>query len=84
MFHGPVRQIRSSAFLDRRFLVLRTAVLEVEDGELAVDIYVDYVGFQADAVPAVGDVISGTLWLQGCLADAGTGRELVSVPEKTP
>jgi hypothetical protein len=67
MFQGLVRSIRSTSFLDRPFLVFRTAVRDLDGDELAVDVYVDRARFHSRTVPTAGDMISGTLWLQGCL-----------------
>ncbi|MEX2263087.1 MAG: hypothetical protein WD696_14120 [Bryobacteraceae bacterium] len=68
-FRGAVRSIRNTDFLDRPFLVFRTAVVGLDGDDLAVDIYVDRARFQKRAVPAAGDMVSGRLWLQGCLAE---------------
>jgi hypothetical protein len=70
-FQGPVRMIQSATFLDRPFLVFRTAVVDFQGGDLAVDIYMDRTRFLTRAIPTVGDVVSGTLWLQGCLVEGG-------------
>lgn len=47
----------------------RVRVVDLDGDDLAVEIYVDRSLFQAQPAPAVGDVISRTLWLQGCLAE---------------
>lgn len=70
-FQGIVRTLRKTDFLDRPFLVFRTAVLDLATGDLEIDIYVDRARFQSRAIPTAGDMASGTLWLQGCLAEAG-------------
>ncbi|HYW44832.1 MAG TPA: hypothetical protein VE959_18365 [Bryobacteraceae bacterium] len=71
VFQGPVRTIRKTDFLDRPFLVFRTAVVDLDGDDLAVDIYVDRARFRSRTVPTAGDMVSGTLWLQGCLEDSG-------------
>jgi hypothetical protein len=73
IFQGPVRAIRSAAFLDRPFLIFRTAVLDRDGDDLAVDIYLDRARLHSRNVPAIGDMVSGTLWLQGCLTENGAG-----------
>jgi hypothetical protein len=70
-FQGPVRSIRDAEFLSRPFMAFRTAVLAAGSDDLVVDIYVDRARFGSRATPVAGDVVSGTLWLQGCLAEAG-------------
>jgi hypothetical protein len=67
VFQGPVRTIRSTEFLNRPFLIFRTAVVDLDGDGLTVDIYVDRARFQSRTVPTAGDIVSGTLWLQGCL-----------------
>lgn len=67
IFQGSVTTIRKAEFLDRPFLVLRTVVFDLEGDDGAVDIYVDLARFASRALPTVGDMVSGTLWLQGCL-----------------
>jgi hypothetical protein len=64
-FHGRVSSVRNADFLDRPFLVFRTAVLQALDGDIGVDIYIDRARFGSRPVPTEGDVVSGTLWLQG-------------------
>lgn len=59
-------------FLDRPFLVFRTAVLDLKDEDFTVDIYVDRARLESRIAPRIGDVVSGTLWLQGHLPDANT------------
>ena len=71
IFQGPIRTIRSTEFLGRPFLVFRTAVLHLDGDDLAADIYVDRARFGSRAIPTAGDMVSGTLWLQGCLTEAG-------------
>jgi hypothetical protein len=70
IFRGPVRAVRKANFLDRPFAVFRTAVLDRDGEDLSVDIYVDVARFQGRSRPAIGDMVSGTLWLQGCLETA--------------
>jgi hypothetical protein len=71
LFQGQVRSFRETDFLSRPFLVFRTAVGNLGGDDLDVDIYVDHARFGSRAVPTAGDHVSGTLWLQGYLADAG-------------
>ena len=71
IFQGPVRTIRKTDFLDRPFLVFRTAVVHLDADDLAVDIYVDRARFGSHVIPTAGDMVTGTLWLQGCLAGEG-------------
>ncbi len=68
-FEGPVRTIRKTDFLDRPFLVFRTAVVDLQPGDFLVDIYMDRARFQPGMTPTAGDMVSGTLWLQGCLTE---------------
>jgi hypothetical protein len=70
LFQGPVRAVRKANFLDRPFAVYRTAVLDHNSDDLSVDIYVDQARLKGRSAPAIGDMVSGTLWLQGCLAEA--------------
>lgn len=69
VFQGSVRDVRTTAFLDRPFLAIRTAVIDLDGGDLAVDIYVDRARLRSRSVPTRGDMVAGTLWLQGCLFD---------------
>ncbi len=69
IFQGPVRTIRKTDFLDRPFLVFRTAVFALDGDDLAVDIYVDRARFGSRSVPTAGDMVSGTLWLHGHLSE---------------
>jgi hypothetical protein len=68
-FQGSVRGIRDAAFLDRPFLVFRTTVVDLDGDDLAVDIYVDRARFRSRSEPVAGNMVTGTLWLQGCLSD---------------
>ena len=70
-FQGPIRRVRQTHFLERPFLVFRTALLHIEGGDLEVDIYVDRARLGSRAVPTAGEVVFGTLWLQG--QSLGTG-----------
>jgi hypothetical protein len=72
-FQGLVRTIRSATFLDRLFVIFRTALLDLDGEDLAVDIYVDRARFKTSTVPTAGDMVTGTLWLQGCLTENGSG-----------
>ena len=69
LFQGPIQTIRSTTFLDRPFLVFRTAVVDLDGDDLAVDVYVDRARFRSRPIPTAGDVVSGTFWLQGCLVE---------------
>jgi hypothetical protein len=68
VFHGTVRQVRHSSFLDRPFLTFRTDVLDAEASDIAIDIYVDRERFRRKEIPAVSENVMGTMWLQGYLA----------------
>lgn len=70
-FQGAVTAIRKADFLDRPFLVFRTAVFDLKNDDLAVDVYTDRARFGSGAIPTAGDMVSGTLWLQGCLVETG-------------
>jgi hypothetical protein len=68
-FQGPIRTIRATTFLDRPFLIFRTAVVDLGGVDLAIDIYMDRARFSSRVVPTAGDMVSGTLWLQGYLSE---------------
>ena len=45
------------------------AVVHLDGSDLLVDICVDRARFGSRAIPTAGDMVSGTLWLQGCLSE---------------
>jgi hypothetical protein len=49
-----------TGFLDRPFLVFRTAVADLDGDDLVVDVYVDRAPFRSRYVPKAGDIILQT------------------------
>jgi len=75
-FRGYLHKVRQTTFLDQLFDVFRTAVMRVGGGHLYIDIHVGHHRFDPDEVLASGATMTGTLWLQGCLAEeAQTGSQ---------
>ncbi|SRR5579883_1602358 len=73
LFRGSVQMVRSAAFLERPFLVFRTAVVGLDREDLAIDIYVDRSRFLSRPIPTAGDIVCGSFWLQGCLVESSAG-----------
>ena len=75
LFRGYLHKVRTTTFLDQPFDVFRTAVMLVRGHHLFVDIYVGQHRLKPGDALASGATITGTLWLQGCLAeDVQRGR----------
>ena len=68
-FRGYLHIARTASFLDQRFEVFRTAVMQAGGGHLFVDIYVNIGRLDPADDLVSGATITGTLWLQGCLAE---------------
>ena len=75
LFRGYLHKVRKATFLDEPFNVFRTAVMRVSGHHLFVDIHVGSHRLDPSDVLASGATITGTIWLQGCLAEEATGAE---------
>ncbi|MCL5745391.1 MAG: hypothetical protein M1541_15950 [Acidobacteria bacterium] len=67
-FRGYLHVVRNARFLDQPFNVFRTAVMRAGRSHLFVDIHVAEPRLDPRDSLASGATITGTLWLQGCLA----------------
>ncbi|MDR3718698.1 MAG: hypothetical protein P4K98_07840 [Bryobacteraceae bacterium] len=68
VFRGYLRVARTTHFLDEPFEVFRTAVMMAGGGHLYVDVYVGTARLRPGDALVSGATITGSLWLQGCLA----------------
>ena len=74
-FRGYLHIVRNASFLDQPFEVFRTAVMRAGGGHLFVDIHVAKNRLHPGDALASGATITGTLWLQGCLAEEMHGDQ---------
>jgi hypothetical protein len=77
-FRGYLHILSYSSFLDQSFEVYRTAVLRFGGRHLFVDIHVAKHRLDPAHTLASGATITGTLWLQGCLAEEVPGDQPIS------
>lgn len=68
-FRGYLHIVRHTEFLDRSFDVFRPIVMPVGGAHLYIDIYVGKHRLDPGDPLGSGATITGTLWLQGCLAE---------------